>query len=94
MKVRIEENKSMGQIPEVGEIWKHKGAVSIYMRINDSQGRWAIEGSGFRCKENIFFSINLENGRVCTSSYEDYDIEILTPSKVDEDGTIVFTQRR
>ena len=50
-------------IPEVGELWKHPGQVKIYLRINDEDGRKAME------KVNLvyFFSVRIRDGKIVST---------------------------
>lgn len=65
MKTEIVENKKTQRLPEVGEAWTHPGSADVYVRINDKEGRRALD---FEAPDDkILYSISLCSGRVLTT---------------------------
>lgn len=87
MKYKVEEVNVSGKIPKVGEFWKHKGSEEVYLRIDTEQVRKLL---GDQINENRFYSLRISSCVVVYTFNNTKDIEILQPSSVESDGTIVF----
>ena len=60
MNYTIKEEATSGRLPEVGELWRHLGDDSVYMRIADYSGLRALKG--FAEDVAKFYSVNIEDG--------------------------------
>lgn len=61
--------------PKVGEIWKHSGQSTLFIRIDDEKGRRAI---GFPKEAEVFFSLSLsvDPGRMVYTSPSFPDVHV------------------
>jgi hypothetical protein len=75
MKYEVISKTSEDTIPEVGQMWKHAGFSTVYMRINDTHGANAL---GTENRDEKFYSVHPDGIIVNTSRKAD-NIEILQP---------------
>jgi len=75
-------------IPAVGELWKHKGAPTVYLRIDDNDGRNALVY--IRTNTNMFYSVDLTCGKIVFTEPGGWHntIELVTPIGVTIDRRI------
>ena len=78
MEYIIKDKTETNRLPEAGELWMHGCTRSIvYMRINDEDGRRARHSGS--PEGSLFFSVNMNNGKVTSTGKNAHDIIILEP---------------
>lgn len=101
-KWRFENNSRKNKLPEIGDFWCHLSefetkTYSVYLRIDDEQGKKLFENVAFEETKNLFFSVNITTGDIMTTRFvtskDATNICILRVSSVDSDGTIVFSPK-
>ena len=74
MNYSIKEETTESRLPEVGELWTHRGLDGVFMRIDDDSGREL----GFPWYDR-FYSIDIEDGRAMWTPFTETSIIILHP---------------
>lgn len=68
MKYKIRTTEEKSRIPEIGEVWRHKGHASVYLRVSDDRIRDKTNGK--------FYSVDLVSGGIMTTSLTSSDFQI------------------
>ena len=71
MKYTIKSNKPVSKIPEVGQVWRHKGYTYVYIRISDSIGKLY-----YPTANDCFYSVSLASGEIALTRKDCESIEI------------------